>query len=130
VSCSGNKANVISPTPDKTVVLEISGSMEIDAGKEIGDLIVKALEAYYNENGKYPDTLQELVPKYLDEVPTTSTGQEYKYYLKEPTAYNTADLFGLGFPLITKINTGCSYFKSLLRLGPDPWECGPSVVVP
>lgn len=34
-----------------------------------GKVIVKALESYKNEKGKYPASLEDLVPKYIDSLP-------------------------------------------------------------
>jgi hypothetical protein len=34
-----------------------------------GNVIVKALYAYRNEEGDFPDRLEDLVPKYIEEIP-------------------------------------------------------------
>ena len=36
-------------------------------------IIINALERYYAEEGNYPEELADLVPKYLDEIPSGFT---------------------------------------------------------
>jgi len=35
-----------------------------------GDLIISALSEYHKSEGKYPDSLKELIPQYIDELPS------------------------------------------------------------
>ena len=49
---------------------------------DVGNEIIKALESYYAENGKYPQSLNQLVPKYLHEIKFPKWGEGgwvYKY---------------------------------------------------
>ena len=48
----------------------IPNSIEHDrlATIDIGNEIVKALQAYYDDNSRYPALLDELVPKYLKKI--------------------------------------------------------------
>ena len=43
--------------------------------------VIDALASYRNDHGNYPETLEELIPAYASEIPTTSsvdsTGLEY-----------------------------------------------------
>ena len=34
-----------------------------------GNLIIHALAAYYKDNGVYPESLEDLIPVYLDKIP-------------------------------------------------------------
>lgn len=57
----------------KSTADEIIISYNTSQGKKI----VAALNEYCQERKEYPDTLQELVPEYIDTIPTT-------FYLKKP----------------------------------------------
>lgn len=58
-------------------VLEVLGLKEppiqryISHAVQTGQPIIHALEQYKNDNGAYPDSLQQLVPKYLKRIPAT-----------------------------------------------------------
>ena len=77
-----------------------------------GNSIVSAVDLYKKEIGKFPDELSELVPKYLESIPTAAN---YRYFnssnIKE---YKGLDKFGIifstqkGFSLIWKNDN--SYF--------------------
>ena len=41
-----------------------------ERGYAICDPVIKVLEQYRTDKGEYPETLTELVPEYLSEVPT------------------------------------------------------------
>jgi hypothetical protein len=50
-----------------------------------GNIIVQAIERFNLENQRYPNSLPELVPKYLDNIPRTKMfwkGEDYNYYLE------------------------------------------------
>lgn len=42
--------------------------------KASGDAVCAALDAWHEQHGRYPDTLQELVPTLLPNVPTSAMG--------------------------------------------------------
>jgi hypothetical protein len=47
---------------------------------DIGDTIVSAIEEYHADNGKYPDELNQLVPKYMVKIPDHRVGtKKWKY---------------------------------------------------
>ena len=46
---------------------------------KIGDSIVRRLETFRRENGRYPARLEELVPEYLSSVPTPRVGRGWSY---------------------------------------------------
>lgn len=41
--------------------------------------VQQAIETFYADYGRYPNSLQELVPTYLPEVPTKADGTAYNY---------------------------------------------------
>lgn len=43
--------------------------LESDENEAAGKSIVSAIEAYNGKNGRYPDKLEDLVPRFLPEVP-------------------------------------------------------------
>ena len=45
-----------------------------ERSKATGDTVCAALDAWRNRHGRYPETLQELVPECLANVPTTAMG--------------------------------------------------------
>ncbi len=50
--------------------------------------ISKALENYYKDNGKYPTSLETLLPMYIPEIPVErSTGKSYGYFLDDSQNY-------------------------------------------
>jgi hypothetical protein len=59
------------------VISSFVGSKIIDIQRdkvfEDGNRIVHALEQYYKDNNKYPVSLSELVPKYIESVPKIKT---------------------------------------------------------
>ncbi|MBT6321900.1 MAG: hypothetical protein HOJ31_06910 [Anaerolineae bacterium] len=61
---------------------------EIDEGKKQGDNIVNAIEKYYENEGDYPESLADLLPNYLDEIPVTITQKAFSYELSD---YYTLD---------------------------------------
>lgn len=58
-----------------------------------GNRIVAALDQFNADNGKYPDTLQELIPNYLDIIPRT----QFRYWVNEFEYSRREDEFLLGF---------------------------------
>lgn len=49
--------------------------------------LVTAIETYHHDNGSYPERLEVLVPKYLDQLPSTGMGNytNYHYYVGSMT---------------------------------------------
>jgi len=84
---------------------------EIREGQCKGNLILSAIENFYQDNKHYPDQLEDLVPFYLEEIPITDTGQPFIYR-------QTPDIYVLLFHLTTKNGVSCAYTKRL-----SDWEC-------
>jgi len=73
-----------------------------------------ALQLYANDNGGYPETLDGLIPKYIEEVPDDPTyGHHYRYAFQ-------ADTFELGFMLEEGIRALGSGNHILTPKGFDP----------
>ncbi len=89
----------------------------IDETKKTGNEIVKALDAYYTENNQYPDSLDDLTPKYLAEVSPPVWGlKRWKYYGLQNEFYLRVD---------ESEKTGDGY-SQWLRYYPDirEWQTG------
>lgn len=57
----------------------------INKSKSRGDQIVAALKAFKQKHGAYPDTLGELVPGFMLEIPNPTAGtREWKYVKDKP----------------------------------------------
>jgi hypothetical protein len=112
------------PTLQVTIELtSITMSNEFQSGKEQGSVIISAIEQFQDNKGRFPDSLNELLPKYLCQLPNTITGQIYTYKLLQPNEYNSWSSYLLSFEISNKVNTGCTYLSGL-----NQWECGPQSV--
>ena len=113
------KTNVsLTITPSLTTKTE-----EVRRGIEIGNEIVRAIDGYYEENGVYPEKLEDLVPEYLTEIPKTITDLDYRYFRIEPSENTKDDPYRLSFIVKTALNMGCAYFLGSTE---GIWECGPA----
>jgi hypothetical protein len=74
--------------------------------------VVDLIELYFQDNGEYPEAIENIIPEYLDELPYTSEGQEI-WYRTHPIL-----IYRVGF--FYKDHEACSYHKS-----GDYYECGP-----
>ncbi len=69
----------------------IEASPRVPAGADaetmkIGGDIINALETYHSEHGRYPNTLDDLIPKYITQIkppPWGETGWLYKRHKKD-----------------------------------------------
>lgn len=69
--------------------------------------VVEAIEKYYVEHGEYPQSLEGLVPQYLQELPGTDMGNysDYRYlvgaeanrYEENPWVIEMNAAYGMGF---------------------------------
>lgn len=92
-------------------------SQEIAEGKKQGDNIVNAIEKYYENEGDYPETLGDLLPNYLDEIPVTITQQTFSYELSDHFTYM------LIFEIERKSTDDVIWFCGYIRRY-EFWECG------
>jgi hypothetical protein len=107
------------PAPGIIVtVTDAALSGEINSGMERGNQIVDALEAFYFDQGRYPATLDELVPVYLPALPLTVTGQPYFYRLFSPSDILAPEMYWLSFRVVEQENVACTYLRRL-----QYWDC-------
>lgn len=76
--------------------------------------IIRALEEYQRSNMSYPDTLSDLTPGFMDELPLTLQGDSFWYDIRRGHGYY------LGFT--NRDGYGCGYIAEYQR-----WECSPGV---
>lgn len=55
---------------------------EISAIVSKGKILVAGIEKYYAEVGVYPDSIEDLVPVYLSEIPSISNQRKTFWYVK------------------------------------------------
>ena len=72
--------------------------------------IITALELYEQAYGAYPDTLDELSPEFMDQIPLTVDGEVFGY-----RGYSSAE-YGLAFSLRSGLT--CGYLPRS-----EVWEC-------
>jgi hypothetical protein len=117
---TGCASNKISQTSFPTV-FPLSAEEECDKGIEVGKQLVVAFEQYHLDHGEYPIKIDQLVPKYIEFIPKTITGQEYSYKRNEISNQSEKELpYNLCFIVINTVNTICC--NSVYY---DGWECGP-----
>ncbi|BDD05267.1 hypothetical protein [Aureibacter tunicatorum] len=80
--------------------------------RENANFIIYELNLFYEQNGYYPEKLGDLIPEYLEELPTSNWGLkriDYKYELDKSNQFYSIDY---------KTGTGCgwTYFSS------DGWQ--------
>jgi hypothetical protein len=63
------------------ILFGCSQDESIIASKANGEVIVRALEAYKNDHGIYPLSLNDLTPQYLREIPAPSYGKKEWDYI-------------------------------------------------
>jgi hypothetical protein len=81
-----------------------------ERGYAVCDPVIKALEQYQADKGEYPETLTELVPQYLSEVPTEVND--------EPISYTKTDeSFSLSFRYAGPGMNTCTFTPE------DKWHC-------
>ena len=57
---------------------------DISIAMQRADKIITAAEQYHQDNGRYPDTLENLVPAYMSEIPSPRIAPGVFYYLGAP----------------------------------------------
>jgi len=81
--------------------------------QEIGNSIISAITAYRNDHKALPSTLNDLIPKYISEIPSTSSGGEFRYILSPVDGgYN------LCFSGPRTKHSGCCYLPRF-----NLWDC-------
>ena len=83
--------------------------------EERAKLTILALDQFFLNHGQFPEKLEELVPVYLPEMPTTYYGKSFEYYVSKEDGY------GLCYKLDT---IGCCYTYSI-----SFWDCSPTNIM-
>jgi len=81
---------------------------------ETGDKIVQAINEFEKDKGHLPSELSQIVPKYLPQIPQTTSGGEFRYWLLKLDGGFTLCFSG------PRDNRGCCYFPEL-----QFWDCSP-----
>jgi hypothetical protein len=88
-------------------------------GQERASVLIKALEQYKEDFGKYPSNLTQLIPEYLSSIPRPAWRYEYDY-----TAYrigspsNPLENYEIVFRLRGNADDWCCYGSEMKE-----WEC-------
>ena len=111
-------ATVTSTSTPSTGLPRSQVDQEMKSGIERGNRIVKAIETYHNATGQYPSTLNDMVPKYLSDIPITTTGQAFFYRLFDPNSPLAQEVYWVSFRAINQDHVACTYYRRL-----DYWDC-------
>jgi hypothetical protein len=114
-------APTASPTASPTATQDPIDSItarEIRDGIDRGNQIIKAIEAYRADQGKYPAMLGDLVPLYIVAIPSTANDRPYFYRLFDASTPMASEVYWLAFRLDTQAHTTCTYYRKL-----DYWDC-------
>ena len=57
---------------------------DLSLASQRSELVIAAVDRYYEERGRYPGALQELVPAYLPEIPKPKITPSMFYYVQAP----------------------------------------------
>jgi len=95
-------------------VMLLSCSKALDAeavNKRRAENIISALYEYEQEYTSFPNQLIDLVPVYIDAIPTTVEGEDFFYSIDSVNGFNLS--------FMVKSNFGCGYSDQSQQ-----WECG------
>ena len=68
-------------------------SQEILQGLRVqAETLLDAIEDYAQSNGTWPASLEDLIPKYIDEIPTPNWGERHWRYRRAPPAGQATDV--------------------------------------
>lgn len=111
-------SRISSATPGSASAAPVTVEFEIEDGKERGDRIVQAIEAYTSAKGFYPASLDDLVPDYLSEPPFTVTDQPFIYRVFDRTTVMSPEIYWVSFRVAGQSNLTCTYYRRL-----QYWDC-------
>ena len=84
---------------------------QADEGYRLSETVIKALDRYHSDKGKYPDGLRDLVPDYLDNLPKSRQINRWQYQNKDTN-------YTLTFNYIDACNEFCTYSSDNQK-----WAC-------
>ena len=97
------------------IVIILISCADYDPQKDqkIGEGIIVAISAYKSDHNVYPATLDNLLPKYIETIPLTSSGDKFHYFLSPGDGG-----YSLCFSTSSKKRSGCCYLSRF-----DLWDC-------
>ncbi len=107
--------------PTKTQPVTPTGTpvnQEMLNGILAGNQVVRAIEDYYLNNGKYPSALTDLIPAYLPGVPVTPAGQPFLYRPFDASDPLASEIYWLAFRVGNEQNLTCTYMRRI-----EYWDC-------
>ena len=69
--------------PESSVSYHPFSAAAVESSKARGDKIIEQFERFRGKNGRYPESLDELVPHYMAEIPRPAEGEGFFYTPKE-----------------------------------------------
>ena len=90
----------------------------VQEGQERAKELIKALEQYKADTGKYPTKLDALVPSYLTAIPQPARGAQYEYEL-----LSNGDEFTLSFDVGISLDGDYCEYISKTRI----WQCSDKI---
>ncbi|GEM_PF-6524079 len=109
------------PTAAPTLTVVPTQSLldrEIAGGIQRGNQIIKAIEMYHTEKGVYPLSLNDLIPRYMVDIPLTTNGRPYFYRPFDVTSPLASEVYWLAFRAEVQDHVTCTYMRRL-----DYWDC-------
>jgi len=66
------------------LISDITQESNLEKTKIAGDKIIRAIRDYHERQGRYPKTLDSLVPEFIDSIPSPKWGlRRWRYVVKE-----------------------------------------------
>lgn len=62
------------------IIIKVTMEWNLTRTEKIWNTIVQNLELYKEENKTYPNTLNDLIPKYFDKIPHSQSGNRTFFY--------------------------------------------------
>lgn len=82
-----------------------------EEGYRLAEPIIVALEQYHEDKGEYPASLEDLIPDYLDEIPSGEWIEGFRYDQDQ-------DSYALSFDYVGPCMNTCTYIPG------KGWDCG------
>lgn len=91
----------------------------VEETKREGDLVVDALKRFRSTTGRYPTSLDELVPHYMDMIPQPVAGDGRWHYRAVKSGSSFSLVFGVGSP---SHPYPCYYYLPASGADPGGWR--------
>ena len=91
------------------------------ANETIAKRLSASLDEYFAEHGNYPENLSQLQPNYVEQLPTTVAGYEFKYVSRPRNSINEFSIYWYEdndpAKLINKDINGCNVRRKRYKSG-------------